>query len=388
MKKKNVDILGSTGSIGKSSIEVLNKLKNYKVFLIFANNNFKELNFQIKKFNPKIVISNNFDVYLKLKNKFKNKKILVTNNYKEIKKFVKKIDVTISAIPGFEGLEPTLFFTKLSKKILIANKESVICGWHLINRAAKKSKTEIIPIDSEHFSIHYLLKNYKPNQINKIYITASGGPFLKLKKKFFKTIKVSDALRHPKWKMGKKISVDSSTLMNKVLEVIEAAKIFSFKLDQFEILIHPQSLIHAIVELNNGIKIFLYHIPDMKIPISNALEENKDFLNIFNFQSNLAEKNLEFFNVDKKRFPVVNLLSKVNINNSSAILLNRANEILVDKFIKKKISFLDISYYLKLFLTNSEYIKTSKQIANSINKIEKVNNLGTKIIYNTLGKKC
>ena len=250
MKKKTFAILGSTGSIGKSSLNVIQKLKDTKVELIFADKNFREILNQIRIYKPRIVVVNSFETFIKLKNIFK-KKVKILNDYKDLKKYLKKIDITISAIPGINGLEPTIFFTEISKKVLIANKESVICGWNLITKIAKKFNTKLIPIDSEHFSINFLLKNYLPEQISKIYITASGGPFLNLDKKNFKKIQPSQAIKHPKWKMGKKISVDSATLMNKVLEIIEAVKLFSINLDKFKIIVHPQSLVHSIIELKN-----------------------------------------------------------------------------------------------------------------------------------------
>ena len=216
-KIKTFAILGSTGSIGKSSLSVINKLKNTKVELIFADKNFKELLNQIKTYKPKVTIVNSYETFIKLKKSFKNKKNIILNNYRESKKYLKKIDITISAIPGINGLEPTIFFTEVSKKVLIANKEAVICGWDLITKKAKKFKTTLVPIDSEHFSIDFLLKNYSSNQINKIYITASGGPFLNLDKNSLKKVQPHQAIKHPKWNMGKKISVDSATLMNKVL---------------------------------------------------------------------------------------------------------------------------------------------------------------------------
>ena len=378
MKKKTFAILGSTGSIGKSSLNVISKLKDAKVKLIFADKNFREILNQIRIYKPKVVVVNSFETFIKLKNMFK-KKIKILNDYKESKKYLKKIDTTISAIPGINGLEPTIFFTQLSKKVLIANKESVICGWNLITKKAKKFNTKLIPIDSEHFSINFLLKNYLPDQISKIYITASGGPFLNLDKKNFKKVQPNQAIKHPKWKMGKKISVDSATLMNKVLEVIEAVKLFTINLNKFKIIIHPQSLVHSIIELKNGLRIFLYHEPDMRIPIANAIENKSKNLENFNFNYKKISNSLTFLTIDKTKFPVEEILKKININNSSPILINAANEIIVDQFLRKKIKFLEIFKYLKLFLNTLEYIKTSKIKANSIMSIKKIDLIGRQI---------
>ena len=379
MKKKTFALLGSTGSIGKSSLKVINRLKNTKVELIFADKNISEIINQIKIYSPKIVVVHSYETFIKLKNNFKNKKIIILNDYKKSKKYLKKIDVTISAIPGINGLEPTIFFTEISKKILIANKESIICGWNLIKKKAKAFNTKLVPIDSEHFSINFLLKNYSPDQINKIYITASGGPFLKLDQQSLKRVQPHQATKHPKWKMGKKISVDSATLMNKVLEVIEAVKLFSIDLNKFEVIVHPQSLVHSIIELKNGLRVLVYHEPDMRIPIANAIEDMDINLKKLNFNYKKLHKNLIFFSIDKKNFPIENVINKINIKNSSPILLNAANEIFVDQFLRKKIKFIDIHRYLKLFLNTKDYIKSSNIKANSINNIKKIDLIGREI---------
>jgi len=389
MKIKTLAILGSTGSIGRSTLEIAKKTNKFKIVLIIANANYLRIKSQIKFFNPKIVIINNLKVYLKIKKMNKLKKIIILNNTNNLSKYIQKVDITVSAIPGIAGLEPTLAFVKLSKKILLANKESIICGWKLIKNTAIKYNTELVPIDSEHFSISELTKKHSAEDIEKIYITASGGPFLKLNKSKFKNIKPKEAIKHPKWKMGKKISVDSATLMNKVLELTEALKLFSFELNKYEILIHPQSLVHAIVKFKNGTVYFLYHSPDMKIPISNALFENK-----FNYRKyfkqrglkKLSDQKLEFFMPDKKKFPTLNLIPKMNNSKSGPIIINAANEIFVDEFLKKNIQFNDIFSYLNLVLKDKSYIKTSNLPCNSIKNIYYIDNLSRNIAYKIIKK--
>ncbi len=355
--KKRIAILGSTGSIGTTSLKIIEKKRKlFNIELLSANKNYKKICKQIVKFKPRYFVVTNNNIFLKTKKKFKNKKTKIFNNYKKISFSKRKIDITIASIPGIAGLEPTINLTKKSKKILLANKESVICGWQIINKLAKKHKTKIVPIDSEHFSIMKLLENHKKDEIKKIYITASGGPFLNLSKNKFKSIKPSEAVKHPKWSMGKKISIDSSTLMNKILELIEAYKIFPFDLKKYEILIHPQSLVHAIVKLKNGTAKFLYHEPDMIIPISNAIFDSK--IDIDNYAKKKEKiKNLEFFDPDKKRFPAIKLIPKLNKYVSTPIIVNAANEILVDHFLKKKISFTSILRYLFLVLKDKNYRK-------------------------------
>ena len=359
------------------------------VKLLATNKNYLKIIKQIKVFTPSIVVVNNENIYLKIKKKYQNKKIIILNNIEDSQKYIKKIDVTVSAIPGISGLEPTILFTKISKKILLANKEAIICGWHLIKKNSIKYKTELVPIDSEHFSINTLLKIYSNTQIEKIYITASGGPFLKLSLNKFKRIKPKDAIKHPKWRMGKKISVDSATLMNKVLEITEAIKLFPFSLKKYEIIIHPDSLIHAIIKLNNGTSVYLQHLPDMKIPIANALLKNFNYNNFFNKKDKTHNKvhNLNFCSVDKKRFPSVKLIPEMNKKNSSAVIINAANEIFVDKFLNNYINFDAIVSNLKLVLRDKNYIKTSNLSTDSVKNIYAIDSWARKTALKIIEKK-
>ena len=390
MQLKTIAVLGSTGSIGLNTLEIIKKTKKFRVVLIAANSNYQKILSQIRIFEPKVVIVNNWNVFLKIKEAHKYKKNIILNNFSNLKKYLKKVDITVSAIPGIAGLEPTLTFVKISKKILLANKESIVCGWNLIKKNATKYNTKLVPIDSEHFSISELTKQHTNNEIEKIYITASGGPFLKLDKKKFKYIKLKDAIKHPKWKMGKKISVDSATLMNKVLEVIEAIKLFPFDAHKYEVIIHPQSLIHAIVKLKNGTTYFLYHLPDMKIPISNALFDGKfNYLKYFKDKNKnfLSNQNLEFFPADESKFTTLKLIPKMKIAISSPIVINAANEIFVDEFLKKNIHFNDISTYLNLVLKDKNYIKTSMMPSNTIKNINKIDTAARELAYKIINKK-
>ena len=290
-------------------------------------------------------------------------------NYK-----IKNSNIIITAIPGIDGLKPTLDFIKKSQKLLIANKESIICGWNLIKKESRKYKVKIIPIDSEHFSIMQILKNIKNNDIEKIFITASGGPFLKLNKKQIAQATPSQAIKHPKWKMGKKISIDSATLMNKIFEVVEASKLFSISLNKIEILIHPQSLVHAIIKYKNGLSTLLYFEPDMTIPICNAISgqglDIKNYLNAKTKKNNLIIKQkLEFFKVDKNKFPAIKLKPILNKFNSLPIVVNAGNEIFVDQFLKKKISFYSIIYNLFKLLKDPKIRKYAIKKSTNLNSI-------------------
>ena len=214
----------------------------------------------------------NLNSYKKTKSICKNEKINIFQNYESLKKILpKKVDYVMSAISGIGGLLPTYKIINRTKLIAIANKEAIVCGWPLIKKELKKNKTRFIPVDSEHFSIFSLINDNNKNEVEKIYITASGGPFINLPKSYFKKIKLNDALKHPNWSMGKKITIDSATLMNKVFEVIEAKNIFDIDYNKISILTHPKSYLHTIVKFRNGLSKFLIHDPDMTIPIYNSI---------------------------------------------------------------------------------------------------------------------
>jgi 1-deoxy-D-xylulose-5-phosphate reductoisomerase len=352
LMKKKICILGSTGSIGSSTLEIISKdKKNFEVILLSGNNNFKLLISQAEKFKPKYIYSNNLILTEKISFFCKKNKIEIISDLNLLKKI--KFDITVSAISGIAGLLPTLNIIKFSKKILIANKESIICGWKFISKELKNYKCKFIPIDSEHFSIYNLIKNKNKNSIKNIYLTASGGPFYK-KKINFKEITPSQAVKHPNWKMGKKISVDSATLMNKVLEVIEASLIFDLPISKFKIVIQPESLIHAIIEFNNGLTSMLYHYNDMKIPIANSLNSHFSFKDTQKNRFLFYKKNLEklfFYKIKKKEFPSIKMLHTQSLlNQTGYIIINSINEILVEKFLRKKILYPDIVRILYSFL--------------------------------------
>ena len=386
----SIAILGSTGSIGLSTLSIIDKKRNFfKINLLSANKNYKQICKQIIKYNFNFFVINDLVIFKKIKKKFKNRNIIILNSLDSFK-FKKKIDITVSAIPGLAGLEPTIFMLKLSKKILIANKESVICGWDLIKKNSLKYKTKIIPVDSEHFSILKLLKNNNLKDIKKIYITASGGPFLNYKLNQFKKIKPKDALKHPKWKMGKKITIDSATLMNKILELIEAQKLFKIPNHKLDILIHPESLVHAIVELKNGLTKFIYHETSMIIPLVNAIFDEKlnieDFYKIKKKIRDLPIKNLTFDTVNKKKFPTIRLKSVANKHPSSPIIVNASNEILVDQFLQKKIPFTGIFKIIMSILNDRNYKKYAIRKPKNINQINIINDWAKQVTYKKINK--
>ena len=377
--KKKICILGSTGSIGKTTLEIISKnKKDFDVVLLSGNNNVKLLITQAKKFKPKYIYSNNFYFKEKLKIFCKDNNINFIDDLILLKKI--KFDITVAAISGIAGLIPTINIIKFSKKILIANKESIICGWKFILKELKKYNCHFTPIDSEHFSINNLIKYKKINTIKYIYLTASGGPFFE-KKVNLNTVTPAQASKHPNWKMGIKISIDSASLMNKVLEVIEASLIFNLPINKFRIIIHPQSLIHAVIEFKNGLSSMLYHYNDMKIPIANSLYNNfDDYKN--NDHEFLSQNQLTFIKANSKRIPSLKILKFKNIlNQKGFILINALNEILVQKFLDNKITFSDITNKLLGILSTQivkNYLK-NHQIRH-INDVFKVYNFSRSIV--------
>ena len=357
--KKKVAILGSTGSIGKTLINIIKKdKKNFEIVLLSAEGNFKELLKQAKIFKVKNLIINNKQIFSKIKKSKSLKKIKIYNSFDSFKKiFVKKIDYTMVSISGIEGLEPTIKIIKYTKKIAIANKESIICGWDLIKNELNKNKTKFIPVDSEHFSIWYALKEINRNLIDKIYLTASGGPFLnKPVKKLYK-VKIKQAIKHPNWNMGKKISIDSATMMNKVFEVIEAKKIFDLSYKRLSILIHPKSYVHAIIKLKNGLTKIIVHDTNMKIPIFNSLYSSNNFIKSKKLNIKILN-NLEFKDVNLERFPVIKSLSKLPESSSLyETILVSINDKLVQLFLENKIKFTDISKKMHNILDLNELKK-------------------------------
>ena len=361
--KKKIVILGSTSSIGKSLLEIVKKdKKKFKIELLTANTNYKDLISQAKKFNVKNIIITDLNSFQKTKIIYKNEKINIFQNFESLNKILpKKVDYVMSAISGIGGLLPTHKIINRTKLIAIANKEAIICGWPLIKKELKKHKTKFIPVDSEHFSIFSLLDNNKTNDIEKIYITASGGPFRNLPKSKFKMIKLKDALKHPNWRMGKKITIDSATLMNKVFEVIEAKNIFDSKYDKISILIHPKSYVHAIIKFKNGLSKFLTHEPDMKIPIYNSIYYEKN--EIFKSRSlNLKIlNNLDLREVEKTKFPLVKLLDKLpNKSSLFETVLITINDFFVYKFLEKKINFLELNRLIYKISNLEEFQKFKK----------------------------
>ena len=374
--KKKIAILGSTGSIGNSLLSILfNEKKKFNILLLTANKSYLTLLKQAKKFNVKNLIITDIESYNLAKKINKNPKIKIYNNFNNLNKiFSKKIDYAMSSITGLEGLEPTIKLIKHTRKIAIANKESIICGWELIKKELNRCKTNFIPVDSEHFSLWYGLNHLNHNFIDKIYLTASGGSLYKFDFNKLDNVTIRQALKHPNWKMGKKITIDSATLINKVYEVIEAKNIFNINYKNIDILIHPKSYIHALLKFNNGLIKIVAHETSMKIPIFNTLFHGtaKKFRT-----KNIDIKtlnNLNFEKVDKKKFPMVKLLKYLpNKSSLYETIIVSANDTLVELFLEKKIKFTDIQKNLFKVLKKNEFLKYKKIYAKNTKDIIKLN---------------
>ena len=375
--KKKIAILGSTGSIGKSLLNIIKEdINNFEIQLLTANKNYKELYKQTQKFNVKNIIITNQESFYKFKKLNKNKKINIFKDFTSLNKiFKKKVDYTMCAITGLEGLYPTIKIIRFTNKIAIANKEAIICGWNLLQKEFSKYNTHFIPVDSEHFSIWYGLNNETNNNIKELYLTASGGPFFNLPLNKFKKIKIQEALAHPNWKMGKKISIDSATMMNKIFEVIEAKNIFNIQYKNIYILSHPASYVHAIINFHSGLLKLIAHQTSMSIPIFNTLySDDKKKMKSGKININYLN-NLQLKSLDKNRYPVVKILKKLpNKSSLFETILVTANDELVKLFLKKNINFIDITKKLLNFINKKEFNKFKKISPRSVKQILKLNN--------------
>ena len=378
--KKKIIILGSTGSIGKTSLNIVEKNYNkFNVQLLTTNRNTYLLLKQAKKFKTKNLIIFDNEKFYKEKKNPKNIKFNIFNSFKNYLKNNKncKTDIVVCGISGLSALEPLLDSIKNSKKIAIANKESIICAWPFIKKKLKKYGCELIPLDSEHFSIWKILQSNSAKDISKLLITASGGPFLNKKFSELKFINPKKAVKHPNWRMGKKISIDSATMMNKVFEVIEAKKLFNIDLPKIDIVIHSNSFVHSIIIFKNGTIFSLAHKTSMEIPIGNALLDN--YQNRYKFNKKVIENfnSLNFKYPSSNQFPSLKFLKRVKFTDRCyEIILVAANDRLVKYYLDKKINYSKIYFYTNKLLNNPYFkgiinkkISSLKEIYKLVNKV-------------------
>ena len=346
-KKKQIAILGSTGSIGTQALEVINKHSDFfEVEVLTANNNSALLIEQAKKFKPNTVVITNEDKYKEVDDALFDLGIKVFAGAQSLEEVVEgeNIDIVLTALVGYSGLKPTIRAIKAKKNIALANKETLVVAGDLITKLCQEYNVQIYPVDSEHSAIFQCLVGEAYNPIEKIYLTASGGPFRCWAKEKLQNIKKEQALKHPNWEMGAKITIDSATLMNKGLEVIEAKWLFDLKAEQIEVVVHPQSIIHSAVQFEDGSIKAQLGIPDMKLPIQYALgfpERLKNTFKRFNF---MDYPNLTFEKPDAKTFRNLQLAyNAMEKGGNMPCILNAANEIAVAAFLQDKIGFLNMS---------------------------------------------
>jgi len=345
-QQKNIAILGSTGSIGTQALEVISNFpKEFKATYLTANNNAALLLEQIHRFKPQgVVLLNEQSAKVVKKQAAGKTEILVGEEGLLDIVRRKDVDVVVSALVGFAGLKPTIKAIEAKKKIALANKETLVVAGEIMMPLVERHKVDLLPVDSEHSAIFQCLVGELPNKIEKILLTASGGPFRTKSKEELKTVTVEQALNHPNWKMGNKITVDSSTLMNKGLEVIEAHWLFGVPAEKIDVVIHPQSIIHSMVEFIDGSVKAQLGVPDMKIPIQYALTYPSRSASTFTRVNFPELGEMTFFKPDTERFPCLKLAYEaLKTGGTMPAVMNAANEIAVAKFLNGKISFSEIS---------------------------------------------
>ena len=396
MRRQNITIHGSTGTIGQNALSVISKSSNkHKVFALSAKSKIKTLFSQIKKFSPKyaVVLNENKANDLStlcVKNNITTKILFGADSY-DIISSDKRVDCVLSGISGTSALRPTYAAIKSGKKLLLANKESIIMSGELMLKAAQQSGSKIIPIDSEHNALFQILSPLFKNseidlkqrhEISKIILTASGGPFLNYHKRDLKHVTPNQATKHPNWKMGKKISVDSATMMNKGLEIIEASILYGIDYSKIDVLIHPQSIIHALVSFNDGSTISHLSNHDMNIPISYALSWPERFDRKIGEQLFTSIDKLTLRKVKKREFPCLDIcMESIKIGKNAPTIINAANEVAVEYFLNHSVKFTDIPIIIKTILDRSRFVRL-KNIDDVIECNIETRKLTTKLIEN------
>ena len=380
IKKLNIGVIGSTGSVGKTSLKIFKEYKNqFSVEFLVCDENSKEIIKQIETYSPRYAFINNINAYNTVRLiKFK-KKVIFFNNFLLFKKnFKSKLDKVILGIPGLPGLKFAFFFTKYSKEILIANKESLVCGASILLKKAKANNCKITSIDSEHFCINEIIKDKNLDEIDSVFLTASGGPFLRKKEIFYSRASIKKVINHPKWKMGSKISVDSATMCNKIFELIEAHVLFKIPIDKLKIKIHEESQVHSAVVFKNGLVHMIMHDTTMTIPIRNSIFENKFRNQSYNFFKSKKNIELNFDEIKLSKFKILKTgYAILKMGHAAWILFNVINDNLVAKFLNEKIFFYEIvKNLIKIFNNKSLTLYCKKTKVKNIADINKVINYG------------
>ena len=361
IKKKHIALLGSTGSIGTQALEVVNAHpERFVVEVLTANNNSDLLIQQAKKYRPNVVVITNENKYKEVNDALFDLGIKVYAGQQSLEEVVENenIDIVLTALVGYSGLKPTIRAIKAGKNIALANKETLVVAGDLITKLCQQYGVSIYPVDSEHSAIFQCLVGESFNPIEKIYLTASGGPFRGKKREELLQITKEQALKHPNWEMGSKITIDSASMMNKGLEVIEAKWLFDLKAEQIDVVVHPQSVIHSAVQFTDGSIIAQLGIPDMKLPIQYALGFPERLENNFKRFSFFDYPELTFEKADSKTFRNLDLAFKsMEKGGNMPCVLNAANEIVVDAFLKDKIGFLSMSDVIENCLEKITFVQ-------------------------------
>lgn len=359
MTKKKIVILGSTGSIGINTLRVIECLGDrFQVIGLAARKNINLLERQIKKFHPKVVALVDRKSARELRGRFKNIRVLSGREGLIEVATLAEADLIISAIVGAPGLIPTLEAVKAKKRVALANKEALVMAGEIVMREAHKRGVKILPIDSEHSAILQCLKAEKEKDVSRIILTASGGPFLKFSSSRLKSVTPQEALRHPTWEMGKKVTIDSATLMNKGLEVIEAHHLFGVDINRIEVVIHPQAIVHSLVEFVDGTILAHLGTPDMRLPIQYALTHPERLSTPLKRLDITKIKGLTFQKPDTRKFPCLKLAYEAaRIGGTAPTVLNATNEIAVSLFLKRKIGFMEIPKMIEKVLNRHKPIK-------------------------------
>lgn len=342
---KKIIIFGATGSIGRNTVEViLNDRKHFEIIALTARTDSKTLALQVNLLQPQFAVIEDEKKLAELKAAVTTRKTKLLAGREAILEIAKiKCNLVVSAIVGSAGMLPTLNAIRAGSNIALANKESLVCAGKFLMREANKHKVQILPVDSEHNAIFQIFENKNLTAIENIILTASGGPFFNSDRDFSK-ITIKEALNHPNWKMGAKITIDSATMMNKGLEMIEAFHLFPINKDQIKVLVHPQSIIHGLVNYKDGSTLAMMSKPDMKVPIAYALSYPKRMTLKHAPLDLSATQNLSFFPADEKKFPALKLCREaMMLDGNAPAILNAANEIAVEKFLQEKILFTDIA---------------------------------------------
>ncbi len=361
-KKKRIAIIGSTGSIGTQALEVIKENPDhFETEVLVAHSNADLLISQALEFNPNAVVIADENQYLKVKEALQPNDIKVFAGHKAVEQIVEMetIDLVLASIVGYAGLASTINAIKNHKQIALANKETLVVAGELVTRLAAENGVNIYPVDSEHSAIFQCLAGEWDNKVEKIYLTASGGPFRGRDRAFLNNIKKEQALKHPNWTMGAKITIDSASLMNKGLEVIEAKWLFNLKPEQIDVIVHPQSIVHSLVQFEDGSIKAQLGLPDMKLPIQYAMGYPQRIKNTFKRFNFLDYPNLSFEKPDLDTFINLSLAFKaMNQGGNMPCVLNAANEIAVEAFLADKIGFLQMSDLVSETLQKMPFIKT------------------------------